>query len=356
MNKTQKRNPFQQVKIVAFFILLICVIVQAEYNFKFSKINDWHFLKISFLYWVLGYIVVVIFSFFLHYAVYLRSLSRLKRKGDKVPFWNCMIFWIKECYSRKFLIFVISPDYMYAKIFKEILYILSKRDTCIRRDASYEFHTYRGKDMKCEFHSNTKEFECELHEKKRRRKLYILGCNWANLSVISILTVILIFSISPDNSEEWYKKLIFVFVFLHTLSRVIEISYAFYKDVVKARMKRDLNIGEKRSTLKRGNRISLAVHSYLEVTLLFSLLYYLNPTLFNDPKGDNFFECLLYSFSVSAFNISFDNNFPIFQKFIHVVQVFTNINLVVLSIANYLGMEDSMSEYEKADWEEEEYI
>ncbi|MEC0305048.1 hypothetical protein [Terribacillus saccharophilus] len=148
----------------------------------------------------------------------------------------------------------------------------------------------------------------------------------------------------------------FAFLLLHTLSRGIEIVYAFYKDVVSSRMNSELEIDEKLSNLKRGNRISLAVHSYLEMALIFGIIYFIQPATSKLSEGGSLLDSILYSFSVMAFNFSFDKSFITLGGVLHVTQVFIGITLVVLSIANYLGMKDTMSEFEKSDWRNGKYI
>jgi len=120
-------------------------------------------------------------------------------------------------------------------------------------------------------------------------------------------------------------------------------------------MEKSLDIGYKSSTLKRGHRISLAFHSYVEIVIMYSLIYILSNDLgyFYTIKSSDmksYLDFVLYSLSVSAFNISFTMDFSTFQKLIHVSQVFSNITLVVLSIASYIGMNDKMTEAEKAKW------
>ncbi|EMA6345068.1 hypothetical protein U3450_004134 [Bacillus cytotoxicus] len=155
--------------------------------------------------------------------------------------------------------------------------------------------------------------------------------------------------------------LIYIFLLIRLISRSIEIGLAFYNDTVKAKMNSDLLIGERSTNLKRGNRISLAVHSYIELILLISPLYFMKPELITPILLDKhqqsflYLDYILYSASVSAFNISFDMvNLTSLGKFIHVLQVFMSIILVVLSVATYLGFKDNMNEFEKADWEKGE--
>jgi hypothetical protein len=115
----------------------------------------------------------------------------------------------------------------------------------------------------------------------------------------------------------------------------------------------------KSSNLKRGDRISLAIHSYAELILLFACVYFLSGSgINNNLEGlsmTSFLDFLLYSASVSSFNFSLELEATTYGKIVHVTQVLTSMTLIVLSIATYIGMRDEMSVYEKIEWEEDNY-
>jgi hypothetical protein len=356
MNKEQKKLPINLQKNIFIILLLLVLLINTVNGFNFNTLKEVKFLNISILNWIVGYFISFVVAYVLHYVVYRITLKSLNRIRNIISFGNCFSGFVPVLFSKKILFFI-TPDYMFAGYFKELLGERFNQDYCDKRgNPNRTYHNYKGRDIKCEYFKDSQEFECEVHERKRRRKLFILCSNWANIILVSVLTMAIILANPQGMVGSFFKECIFTTIILHTFSRIIEITYAFYHDVVSSRMTRDLEIGEKYSTLKRGNRISLAVHSYLEVALLFAIIYYVEPSMIGNAKADHFFESLLYSFSVSAFNFSFDRGFTKFGEFFHVIQVFTNITLVVLSIANYLGMEDKMSQYEKADWEKREYI
>ncbi|NMH74956.1 hypothetical protein HF078_17910 [Bacillus sp. RO2] len=347
MKISQKKLPLFNLKI--FMLLLLPIVILRDANI----LKSYSILQINILYWTLGFVLVIIWAFFIHYMVYYRTLIRFRNLDvifNKKEIFN-FCFRKNSLRFKNLLLFFISPDYIFAKIFKEILEEpLKRRIVIINKEVATN--------------GRYKKFVCSTiayleYQMKKRRKLFIIMSNWANIIFASVLVIFVILEGVKTYNEDIISQIFFTFVILHTFSRAFEICYAFYNDVVSTRMTRDLNIGEKLSTLKRGNRISLAVHSYLEITLLFSLIYYLGFSILCPPPevDQKFIDYILYSFSVSAFNFSFDSSdFTTFGKVLHVTQVFTCIILVVLSIANYMGYKDRMSDYEKSDWKSRNYI
>lgn len=261
-----------------------------------------------------------------------------------------------------YLILIFSPDYLYAKILK---YSLSNNndmnDECFFRKKSTTNgrHIYSNRMVKCEYNLKMDRYMCERHQEKKRLQKFVIYSNWVNLMSAGALMFLCLILSAPWKKGQTNNiiEFLFILVLVHIISRAIEVSFAFYNDVVKAKMTKDLKIGERSTNLKRGHRISLAVHTYVEFILLFSILYFLEPKLINwdvFSHLNNYVEFILYSASVAAFNISFDvKQLTSFGKIIHTLQVFLSINLVVLSIATYLGFKDEMSAFEKVDWEKE---
>lgn len=97
------------------------------------------------------------------------------------------------------------------------------------------------------------------------------------------------------------------------------------------------------STLQKSTRISLAVHSLLEIIIAFVIIYsihlYFTRNFFNDSivglgnqlNYEEFFTLLMYSFSVSIFNVDLINYKDKFRWFIHIWQAGLSLNLIVLS-------------------------
>ncbi|TCJ86380.1 UNVERIFIED_ORG: hypothetical protein EDC93_1011119 [Bacillus cereus] len=272
---------------------------------------------------------------------------------------------------------IVSPDYLSARIFKFSL----ENDNSYNRECPNrnknkvvvkemkinklrvyqvkDTHAYLNTNVKCEYNSKEDRYDCERHQEKKRLQGFVIYSNWANVATSCMLLIVSLYihKFIGGDGKNILIKIAFIFIIVRLISRSIEVAFAFYCDVVRTKMTRDLSIGERSTNLKRGHRISLVVHSYFEFVILFSILYFLEPIWIN---GDvlsglkNYIDFILYSASVSAFNISFDTNkLTTLGKIIHTLQVFLSINLIVLSIATYLGFQDKMNDFEKADWREE---
>ena len=192
------------------------------------------------------------------------------------------------------------------------------------------------------------------------KQYLIIFLNWINVIKTIIFSIIIMGLIG-------YKGVIInIFIalfFFHFLSRTIEIFYAFYKDIVRIDSKTFYNrkvkkVGKiglvkyepvyindwKNSSIRKPMRISLAIHSIVEVVLSFSLIYYFAslistsfPTGFALEFGNikslhSYLKAFLYSMSVSFFNTSFPNK-DLLSSILHIWQVLISIVLISLSIA-----------------------
>jgi len=371
----QKKNKrYIQLYWAKSFIVVLALIslLWSSIDLNFSN-NSLMLFNINIYIWVLAYLFVVLVSFILHYTVYRKTIKKFEKEARK--FKSCIKFCLckpnnskrfMECIFQAFHL-IFSSDYLFAKKFKEILkqdfdnccparnpnhknqpFYYSKGEV---RCTTFKFTHYYNNDVRCI------NFECEEHLKKKSRKLFIINSNWANVFITCILVIIAPLILKIKNKEfsiEYFdiSELFLVFLLLHTLSRWIEIAFAFYKDVTNSSMTSEIEIGKRHSSLKRGNRISLAIHSYLEITFLFGMIYFINPS----HNFNNILESVLYSFSLTAFNISFEPTYSIEHNLLHVSQVLIGMTLVILSIANYLGLKDEMSDFEKSDFKKGKYI
>ncbi|MEK4739054.1 hypothetical protein MHH66_22595 [Bacillus sp. FSL H8-0492] len=216
-------------------------------------------------------------------------------------------------------------------------------------------------------------------------KFFIKFSNWLNVSCVALgMSSLLFFLIWGDNFKE--IKDIFIIVasaalFYRLVSRSLEIGKAFYADAVRVDskifflnryQKKEAENDEgtyiqykekvylhkwKNSYIRKPMRISLAVHSLFELTLMFAMMYILTFLIFDVNsldhskvgeyiKGDWSYEFLLYSISLSFFNISFVNYDLWIWNILHVWQVAMSMVLIILSIAAYLGESDDVSERE----------
>ncbi|PLT28158.1 hypothetical protein [Peribacillus deserti] len=256
------------------------------------------------------------------------------------------------------LLFFFSPDYALAKIYKKVISSIEK---------------------KCE-HTSPKDMDgyCDqcLENRRYRLKYFIKMSNWINVIFATYLMIFFLYN-EVDKFGNYFIVFFLSFITFRISSRVFEISYAFYNDVVKVKSKYFIkSLPEKitvnrfvnywrSSSIRRPERISLAIHSYVEIIFMFTILYFLITvyyannmcghfttlgTVFDMCNKDRFtsypdlFHFLLYSASVTFFNFSFPvGGFPAGWQFAHVIQVFMSIILIVLSLAIYISWQDKMT-------------
>jgi|GEM_PF-4172748 hypothetical protein len=367
----KRESSFNRVKYISIIVFIASIIFASEYR----KMGG-EFLGIPLGYWIAGGVVSHLLAYLLHVQMFFKTLKvyylfpkfqmitlTLKRidftplslllrsifpfhLGDdnNLDIDSYGDFFIRVL--KRISLMAVSPDYLYATTFKTIL----NDDRLNRRCPHYHGPLIRVGKQRCE---KSKEestlYDCELQSRKDRRKHFIVFSNWANV-VITIIFVIIVLLVR----ENRILQFLFAILLFRVLSRTVEIVIAFYQDSVRTKMDRQtLNMGYKASSLKRGHRISLALHSYFELSILFALIYKMSDKFHyfkNSGYMDSFLDYVLYSFSVSAYNFSFDMGFTTFQKLIHVSQVFSSIVLVALSISSYIGLSDSMTETEKKIW------
>lgn len=330
---------------------------------------DTRLLGIELELWFYGYLISFILSYFIHlitFSLVKESKPNKKVKNKDLISWFLLktFFWrlSEEAIStnnkisimlgviKGALLKLISPDYSSASTFKILLMYDKFKLPCPRRKSNPHKDKINNVFIQCEDIKG--KYNCEIHLQKNRRKDFIIYSNWVNVIFACVICIITM-SLEP-------RGIFLTFLIFHIISRMIEVVIAFYNDVVKSKMNpSDLSIGYKSSNLKRGNRISLALHSYVEFILLFACVYQLTGSNINNVLSGNnmssFLDYLLYSMSVSAYNFSLDINTTTFGKLVHVSQVFTSMTLIVLSVATYIGMKDEMSKYETIEWDEDDY-
>lgn len=263
---------------------------------------------------------------------------------------------------------VVSPDYFFARVYKGLI----KSDTYNRNSGLGGYKTIEGKSL-----SN-------IREEKNRTRYYIVFSNWLNVIFTLLIAIYLLFiEINTIAWISWYN-FFFYLLLLRLLSRSIESIFAFFKDVVRNKViyiqkAEAVDSGEllnnwRDSSIRRPERISLAAHTYIEFILLFAIYYFIligttvsEPYVLNQFKTFNeeyitefsevvegknderisyasFNELVLYSLSVTFFNVSYDypDRTPLEWKTAHVLQVLISIVLIVLSLAAYLSLPDKM--------------
>ena len=151
----------------------------------------------------------------------------------------------------------------------------------------------------------------------QKANLYNLWASSATLAVIAALSITEVF-----REYESFKAVITWFVIFRALSRSIEIVYAFSKDVIKGEEKTS-------SSLTKYDRIQLALSSYIENIVNYSVVYY----FFNMTSISS---AVIVSIGRSTIS-NVDPSKCLLDQSLAYGQVLTTLSLVVLSLAIYVS-------------------
>ncbi len=279
---------------------------------------------------------------------------------------------------------LVSPDLFFSKFFKHEL----TRNEVSKENACTERYYSIGKSG--EIYSNIEW--CKI---KIERKFFIEWTNWSNI-IITVLSVIISVRLFYFSSSKSILIISIWFLIFRLISRGIEISIAFYSDVVQVqsqvfkKSKGKVNSGEvihqndkydinnhicrrnndvicnffeeeltenivyidkfKSSILRSEARISLAMHTLVELFYLYSAIYIYCDWAFildNNIEVMSPLNALLISMSLGVFNISYSMDYNnLIMGVIHVSQVFLSVILILLSLAQYLSKSDNINENE----------
>lgn len=298
-----------------------------------------------------------------------------------------LMFFSKEAVTSNFFkqlfFFFLSPDYFAANHFKNKLIIeVNEKE---KNDSS------NYKDTQDISVSQWNSIKILLQN-------FIIKSNWINVCTSILLTLLGILIVYKDQENTECMLFLLTIVFFRLISRGFEIAIAFYKDVVTTNSKLFLKIkvrgngdgtpyikyedaiyinGFKSSLIREGARLSLALHSLLELFFTFALAYFLlfnvlsqldnsyfsisNDSWFIETletsqklytikeeevisfTPPNYVEAFLISSSLGLFNISYSTYQNILLSFLHFYQVFLSVVLILLSIARYLTNDKSLS-------------
>jgi hypothetical protein len=242
---------------------------------------------------------------------------------------------------------ITSPDYSIARTYKKL-----NQSQYVNNDENRNCSC--GKH--CPLSRKGNISICDFDKVKILNKFFVEFSNWNNLSFTAILATLTV--IFWDLKEGFIGGIFLSFIVLRIVSRSIEIMIAFYQDVVGVNAKIFIENGEpvyisnwKNSLILKTGRISLAVHSLLEIIIVYSILYFLvnnyvldvsRTDLFSIGRDRPFIEYLMFSGSVSVFNFSFVSYSKIYLSIMHVSQVFLSMVLIILSLARYIGLSDDL--------------
>ncbi|KNH13895.1 hypothetical protein ACS78_27615 [Priestia megaterium] len=298
----------------------------------------------------------ILIAFFL-YIIITFSMHYLALKCIKNPYLSSLNEDTESNNIRKInlkrtnlFLLIISPDYFFAKTFKNFI-----NDFYSNKDCTCEANCPSSKN------GNKEISFCNWDSIKNARRFFIEFSNWFNVIVTVLCTFIIVVCIR-DN-EGFLVDIIYYLLCYRIISRSIEILYAYFKDVVKVdsiiftnKSNESKYINNwKSSSLRKTARVSLAIHTLVEVVLVFSLFYYLTywriidecieclPDVLDKTQFVDFYSFVLYSISISSFNFSFTSYHYLIWTLAHVLQVLLSMILIVLSLAQYISNNDEMS-------------
>ena len=132
---------------------------------------------------------------------------------------------------------------------------------------------------------------------------------------------------------EAFIWLAYIIIWMFPLSRANEILYAFYRDAIEK-----LNGEPSKSTLKYGERIQLAMRSYIELILNFASIYILLPPSCFDCNITNYLDALYFS-GVTITTLGYGDISPtcVFPQMLTIYEVLCGFMLIVVSFAVYTG-------------------
>ncbi|HDR6269956.1 TPA: hypothetical protein QCU37_003480 [Bacillus cereus] len=287
---------------------------------------------------------------------------------------------------------IILPDFEAAKFFKgrirrfAVTYIPHKykRETKPEQESLHKCSDAFDEDGLC--------IQCN-DSIKFMTKFYVKFSNWCNVMSVMILVFLIICLGVVENLPYMCIFIIFLWLLLRMVSRTWEIARAFYNDVVRVGARifnhdgKDIYLHSwKNSYIRKPLRISLAIHSLLELILMFTCAYILTFTIFGSqlgfqvqesvksptqevnsvienkinqiekeitlPKVHDYivekkvYEFFVYAISICFFNISYINYGLFMWNVLHVWQISMSMVMIILCIAAYLGNSDDMHKRE----------
>lgn len=161
-----------------------------------------------------------------------------------------------------------------------------------------------------------------------------------NIIYLAIATIVALtlYLFSPveiygSNLGDTFKWFALVMIWMYPLSRANEIIFAFYRDAIEK-----LNGEPSKSTLKFGERIQLAMRSYIELILNFASIYILLPPHCYEFKITNYLEALYFS-GVTITTLGYGDISPkcVLPQMLSIYEVLCGFMLIVVSFAVYTG-------------------
>ena len=147
-----------------------------------------------------------------------------------------------------------------------------------------------------------------------------------------LLSPVDIYNVNEDMGDAfiWAAGLL---IWIYPLSRANEIIFSFYRDAIEK-----LNGEPSRSDLKFGDRIKLAMRSYVELVVNFATIYALLPPSYFDCGISSYLDALYFS-GVTITTLGYGDISPsaVFPQLLSIYEVLCGFMLIVVSFAVYTG-------------------
>ena len=135
-----------------------------------------------------------------------------------------------------------------------------------------------------------------------------------------------------DYGDAWFFSFALL-VGAYSISRANEIIYAFLGDAIAR-----LNGKKARSNLRYGERIRLALSSYLELVVNFASAYYVMPAGWFSKSLETYWQALYFS-GVTITTLGYGDFSPKYwvAQFLSVYEVFCGFSLLIVSFTVYVS-------------------
>lgn len=350
--RLESKNNFNRLKKLSLIVIIIAVLIT---YFKDLSLN-YYWLNFSELITIENLIIVYIFHFFIIFSVkqYIcEKISNERKKETEKKYVKITSKYEDKDKTKKekilvrlknFLLYIFSPDILLSNEFKNNLV-----NEAINLD--YPIHTKKSQKLFYSIYKNTTIHTYQWSQIRIERKFLIEWANWLNL-IITIVSCLVFYVFALIIDSDVFLGIFLSFLIVRVVSRGIEIAYAFYKDVVSIDSKlfhfnyinKPIYVQNfKSSIIRNRTRLSLAVHSLLEIIILFSFIYYLlGMEYYSSGKYyfEDLYQAVLFSASLGVFNYSFDPEYSVLMTMLHVWQIVISGVLILLSIALYIGRDD----------------
>lgn len=153
---------------------------------------------------------------------------------------------------------------------------------------------------------------------------------------IEILIAIILMLITFSPLNELIPKCINYLFLYFSLSRCNEITYAFLQDVNEK-----INLNPSTTSLSGGERIKMAMRSYIGLLINFAVICYFLPQLLQEclysPHFENFFDALYFSgITLTSFGYGDTKPTHLLSKLFVLYEVLAGLLLIVVALAVYL--------------------